>query len=301
MAEGMNSIRHDPRTGSLLLARNGEQERVILLRRGFWDGFFPEIVTLLGESGVSVVMRRLAQRVGLSDVRTERPTFRTLITCFDHRILPLSREESSLPEAVAWGPNPREVIVFGDTVWIIQDLFTIQQFKVVLHDILDENGANAVIRRVSRKGGVSVGDTALTNYRWADLDAAMASQNEQVFQYTFSVAGWSLARSAYRAGSDGHYMLLAKCANTFESEGIGSEKPVCKMLSSYLEGFFEGIASRLGGKSVECREVKCRATGDDYCAFAVKTKERNGRPLDWDALWYEWKDLDSEVIAPIAA
>jgi hypothetical protein len=96
-------------------------------------------------------------------------------------------------------------------------------------------------------------------------------------------------------------MVLAKCANTFESEGVTSDKPVCKILANYMEGFFEGVVSRLSDKSVECREVKCRAKGDDCCAFAFKTKDKRGEALDWDILRYEWQALDSAIITPIAA
>jgi len=303
MTEQMNRVYYEPDSGSLFLDRNGIRERVILLRRGFWDGFLPEIASILGDGGISLVMRKLVERVGLSDVLTEKATFRTLIDCFDRRILPLSREDSSLPESVTWGPHDREVVVFGDTIWILQDVFTIQQLKVVLSELLDDNGANAIMRSVSRKGGLSIWDTALKNYGWTNLDTLIASQDKNVFQYTFSIAGWSITRSCFRPISSDDYVLLVKCANTFESEGVVSDKPVCTILTNYMEGFLEGVLSRLSEreKSVVCREVKCRAQGDDYCAFVLASKDKRDGILDWDFIMHEYEVLDSTLTVPVAA
>jgi predicted hydrocarbon binding protein len=183
--------------------------------------------------------------------------------------------------------------VFGDTVWILQDVFTIQHFKEALADVLNENGARAVIRNVCKKGGTVVGDTALKNYQWKDVETAMASQDDKVFQYTFQVAGWAKSRSFHKKGADGEYMLLAKCANTFESQGIKSKKAVCNILQNYMEGFYEGVLTKLSDKTVECREVKCRGKGDPYCAFAFKVKGKKAGPIDWESLKDEWQALDA--------
>jgi len=90
-------------------------------------------------------------------------------------------------------------------------------------------------------------------------------------------------------------MLLARCENTFESEGVKSGSPVCRMLGNYMEGFYEGVLSKLAEKSVEYREVKCRSKGDGYCAFAFKMKEKKAGALDWESLAGEWKALDAMV------
>jgi hypothetical protein len=295
MSETNHMVYWVPENATIMLDRGGAKERLILQRRGFWDGFFPEIVSDLGEDGVSVVMRALVKSLGLSEILTEKPTFRTLIQCFNHRVLPIDKERSVIDPTVSWPRNDREISVFGDTIWILEDILTIQHFKKVLAEVLSEHGANAIIRNICRKGGVIVGGTALKNYQWKDVDQAMASQNDKVFKYTFRVAGWSVARSTFRKGSDGNYMLLARCDNTFESEGITSSSPVCRILQNYMEGFYEGALSKLADKSVECREVKCRSKGDGYCAFAFKIKEKGAGPLDWDGLADEWKALDGEV------
>lgn len=291
-----HAVRWDAENGTILLDREGQQERVILLRRGFWDGFLPEIVGILGEDGMSVMMRNLVGRVGLNGEFGDKPNFRTLIQLFDKRILPVDKSNSVIHETVTWDTDDREIKVFGDTIWILQDIFTIQQFKGALADVLDENGANAIIRSVSRKGGLVVGDTALKNYGWKNIEDAMASQNERVFAYTFSVAGWCRARSAHAVGPDGEQMLVAVCDNTYESEGVTAKKPKCRILASYMEGFYEGVLSRLANKAVECREVACRANGADHCTFAFKMKEAKAGPLDWDELVDEWKPLEAELL-----
>lgn len=291
-----HAVRWNAENGTIVLEGNGQRERVILLRRGFWDGFLPEIVEILGEDGMSIVMRSLVERMGMNGEFGDRLNFRTLIEIFDRRILPVDKANSVIHDTVTWNADNREITVFGDTVWILQDIFTIQQFKAVLADVLDENGANAVIRSVSRKGGLVVGDTALKNYGWKDIDEALASQNERVFAYTFSVAGWCRARSAYGKGPDGEHMLVAVCDNTYESEGVTAKKPSCRILASYMEGFYEGVLSRLADKAVECREVACRANGADHCTFAFKMKSAKKGPLDWNELTGEWRELEAQLI-----
>jgi len=295
MSDTKRVVRWVPERGTIMLDRAGAEERLILQRKGFWDGFFPEIVSNLGEDGGAVVMRALVKSLGLSDVLTEKPTFRTLIQCFNHRVLPVDKEKSVIDPTVSWPKDDREIAVFGDTIWILEDILTIQHFKKVLTEVLSENGANAIIRNICRKGGIVVGDTALKNYQWKNVEEAMASQDEKVFKYTFRIAGWSVARSVYQMGADGNYMLLARCDNTFESEGVKSGSPVCRMLGNYMEGFYEGVLSKLAEKSVEYREVKCRSKGDGYCAFAFKMKEKKAGALDWESLAGEWKALDAMV------
>jgi hypothetical protein len=296
MSETKHVVSWNPEKGTITLDHGGAQERLILQRRGFWDGFFPEIVSNLGEDGVSVVMRALVKSLGLSEALAEKPTFKTMIQCFDHRVLPVDKGKCAIDPTVSWPGDNREIEVFGSTIWILEDVLTIQHFKKVLADVLSDNGANAIIRNICRKGGIGVGDTALKNYQWKDIEQAMASQDEKVFKYTFRIAGWSVARSSYQKGPDGNYMLLARCDNTFESEGVTSVVPACKILSNYMEGFYEGVLSKLADKSVECREVKCRSKGDGYCAFAFKTKEKKAGPLDWNGLADEWKALDSIML-----
>ena len=291
-----HTVQWNAENGTILLDRDGQQERVILLRRGFWDGFLPEIVGILGEDGMSVMMRNLVERVGLVDEFGDKPNFRTIIELFDKRILPVDRANSKIHETVTWEKDDREITVFGDTTWILQDIFTIQQFKGALADVLNENGANAIIRSVSRKGGLVVGDTALKNYGWKDIDEAMTSQNEKVFAYTFSIAGWCKARSLHKEGPDGEQMLVAVCDNTYESEGVTAKKPSCRILANYMEGFYEGVLSRLASKAVECREVTCRAMGADHCTFAFKMKDAKAEPLDWDELAGEWQALEAQVL-----
>jgi predicted hydrocarbon binding protein len=295
MSETKSVVRWNSEKGTITLDRGGAEERLILQRRGFWDGFFPEIVKSLGEDGVAVVMRALVKSLGISGASMEKPNFRTLIHCFDRRILPVDRQSSAVDPSVSWPVDDREITVFGDTVWILEDVMTIQHFKKVLTDVLSEKGAGAIIRNICRKGGIAVGDTALENYQWKDVGRFMASQDEKVYNYTFRVAGWSVARSVFEKGPDGNYMLVARCENTFESEGVTAPAPVCKILQHYMEGFYEGVLTKLADKSVESREVKCRSKGDGYCAFAFKVKEKKAGALDWDALADEWKALDAAM------
>lgn len=293
MAGKMNSVQWKKDDGTIVLKRdNGKEERLILLRRGFWDAYFQELVTVLGEDGVSVIFRNLIEKMGGKPTDDgDKLMFRKWIGEIDEHILPVSKEESAIHEDVLWKGDDREITVFGDTIWILQDLVSIKALKDVKSDVLTENGASAIIRNVCRKGGMSVGTQALKNYKWSDIESMIETQSEMVYRGTFSVAGWCLAESAHQMGPDGNYMLVAKCKNTYESEGVTSKKPVCTMLLSYMEGFYEGIIPKLGDKSVESKEVKCRSMGDDFCALAFKLKDKKGGKLDWSELEDEWKAL----------
>ncbi len=291
MSDSGNIVQWKKDGGTIVLKKDGAEERLILLRRGFWDAFFTELVKVLGEDGVSVTFRNLVTRLGGTPPDDDKLMFKTWIKQIDERILPVDKEKSTINETVIWKNSDREITVFGDTIWILQDVLSINAFKEATSEVLTEKGANAIIRNVCRKGGLAIGDQAVKNYKWKDMESAMQTQDEFVFQNTFSMAGWSLAESKYQVGPDGDYMIMAKCKNTFESEGVSAKAPVCKIMQNYMEGAYEGIFSILGGKSVEVREVMCRATGDDYCALAFKFKDKAAGMLDWYALEDEWRAL----------
>jgi len=142
---------------------------------------------------------------------------------------------------------------------------------------------------------------ALENYRWKTLDDLVDDQDERIYLGTFAHAGWSHSRAFSRKGADGNFMFLAKISNTYESDGVtGRTKPICDWLMSYMDGFYNGVVNALSGKFIETREVRCRAMGDPYCAFAHKIKDNKKDILDWNELEKEWKELDAIALSSAA-
>ncbi len=88
-------------------------------------------------------------------------------------------------------------------------------------------------------------------------------------------------------------MFLVKIRNCYESHKIASSRPMCAITGSMLNGMWDSFADTLGGKGAEGREVRCEAKGDDYCAFAVKIKDKNSPHLDWNELEAEWQAIDA--------
>jgi hypothetical protein len=69
---------------------------------------------------------------------------------------------------------------------------------------------------------------------------------------------------------------------------------------SYMDGFYNGVVNTLSGKFIETREVRCRAMGDPYCAFAHRIKDNKKDILDWRELEGDWKELDAIKLSSAA-
>lgn len=291
MAEQGNTLTWNPEKGSIHLTRGGTSHRAFLMRKGFMDSFFDEILKVEGKDVLSMTIRKILEKTGAVSSDVEKPTVETLTQLRDSFVLPLAAAGNTIPDLFTHPDNTREFVLFGSSVYFVEMVQFAAVFKEVTADILTPRGARAIIRAVGRRAGMTVGDAARANYSWNDIDSTTAALDQQV-RFIFPLMGWGNTSVAAVKGADGNYLMFYRCLNTFESEGVRSDQPTCIIFASFLEGISESIALALNGQVAECREVGCVAAGHPHCAFAVKLKDKGSPPIDWAELEGEWAALD---------
>jgi len=297
MAEEEKIIKWEHEKGDISLISHGRKERIVIFRKGFLQAFFDEIEMVAGKDTLTILLRALLSRLEVPNEIREKAKIESLYKLNDTKILPFSLSESNIPSVFTCDGKSREMTAYGNTLFEIETIFYLQKLKEVMVEVLTEKGANAILRRVSKKGGVTVGNKACIDYGWHELDSAMASM-DQVLSFVFPLYGWGKSRTITKKAKDGNYIFFLKCWNTYEMDGITSSRPICIILQSYLEGIGESLSHNLTGKSTESREVKCLAKGDECCAFFIKQKDIGVQSLNWKELESEWKELDSIPINP---
>jgi predicted hydrocarbon binding protein len=291
MAEEVKTLHWNAEKGSLHLVQGQKEHRLFLMRKGFMDSFFDEILNVEGKDALSMTIRKILESVRALPDETAKPTVDTLNRLKDDYVLPLTVAPGELPPLFTLTPGTREFVAFNTVVYVLEMAMILNAFKDVSAGILTPRGARAILRSVGKRAGMAVGDSARANYNWNEVDAAIASLDQQT-KVIFPLMGFGLPSVVSAKGPDGNYLVLFRCRNTFESDGVSSSEPVCTVFASFLEGITEAIVLSLSGQTAEGREVKCASMGDTYCAFAVKLKPRGSTALDWAALEAEWRVLD---------
>ena len=290
-------ITWDTSRGTITLTTGDRSERLILQRRGFLQSFLDEIEKVEGKNAVTMTLRTLLLTVGSPKAQTDTPTYGHVRNANDDTILPISTDDSDIPDLFQWDGKTRDLIAFGDTPFSMLPLTFLHAFKDASISILTEHGARAILNTVTRRAGYAVGERACKNYSWNDLEGAMASM-DSVLSNSFPYLGWGRTRIVTKKASDGMYMLYLKLWNAYEPDGVTSDSPTCFLFQKYLEGMGAKLAEAFAGMTTESKEVKCSAAGDDYCAFAIKQKEADSGPLDWKVLEEEWRELDALPLKP---
>jgi len=291
MADQAKRLHWNPEKGSLHLIQGQKEHRLFLMRKAFMDSFFEEILNVEGKDALSMTIRKILEMVRALPDETTKPTVDTLNRLKDDYVLPFSIDPGELPPLFTNTEGTREFVAFSTVVYMLEMSMILNAFKDVSAGILTPRGARAILRSVGKRAGMAVGDSARANYNWNEVDAAIASLDQQT-KVIFPLMGFGLPSVVSAKGPDGNYLVLFRCRNTFESEGVSSPEPVCIVFASFLEGITEAIVHSLSGQAAEGREVKCASKGDAYCAFAVKLKAKGSPALDWSALESEWRALD---------
>jgi predicted hydrocarbon binding protein len=278
--------------GSLHLVQGKTEHRLFLMRKGFMDSFFDEILNVEGKDALSMTIRKILEKAQAQPAEAVKSTIDTLNRFKDDCLLPLSIDSGQLPAMFTLTPGTREFVAFGSVVYLLEMAMILNILKEVCAQILSPRGARAILRTVGKRAGIAVGDSAKANYSWNEIDATTASL-DQMTRVIFPLMGYGNPSVICAKGPDGTYLMLYRCRNTFESDGVSSTEPVCTVFASFLEGITETITLSLTGQAAECREVRCAAMGNDYCAFAVKLKAKGSPALDWAPLEAEWRALDT--------
>ncbi len=283
--------------GSISLIADNSEERLILMRKGFMTAFFEEIGNVEGKDTLKSTFRNLFTRLGAPQNLIEKSNIESYNEFAENFIRPLDFDPSQVPDFFEWDGKERELKAFNNAVFRIIPLKVLMTFKEVSAEILTERGATAILTAVARRAGLAVGEEAMSNYGWTEIKSAMDSM-DGALSYSLPRLGWGRSRVAVGKDSGDNYMLYLKSWNSFESDNVKSDRPVCTILQHNLEGISLRTVQELTGGSTESREVKCRAKGDDYCAFAIKQKDKEVKSLDWKELEDEWRELDSVYPMP---
>jgi predicted hydrocarbon binding protein len=292
MVASEKSLYWNKERGSLHLVHGETEQRVFMMRKGFMDSFFDEILNVEGKDALSMTVRMILEKIGAQSADADKPTIDTLNRLTDDRVLPLSISPDEQPAMFTRSDSTREFLAFGSVVYLLEMSTILNAFKEVSAQILTPRGARAIIRTVGRRAGHAVGDSIRATYGMTDMDTTMAALDMQ-YKVVFPLLGWGHPSVTSAKAPDGNQVMLVRFRNTFESDGFSSAEPVCNVVASFFEGISESVALSLTGKAAEGREVRCASMGDGYCAFAVKTKEKGSPALDWSAIENEWRALDT--------
>jgi len=289
-------LRWDLDKGIINLVRDDKEERVMLVRADYMSPFMQEIKNTGGEHMVQTVIRAYLKKISAKEniSASDLPSINTLYDSYnDGYFLPLAVE--NLPKELTWDGKSRNFQVFGGTLFTVSNLSLLLQFKEVIAEVMTERGAVAILHNVSKKSGSSVWDAVKKDYKWDDLEKAIATI-DAFLNHVFPIYGWGKTRCAIGVGQDGNYLAFIKCDNAYETHNVSSKVPVCVLQRSYLEGLAESLISEFTGKSVESREVTCLAKGDDFCGYAIKAKEKGEKALDWKELEGEWMEVVKKIL-----
>jgi hypothetical protein len=296
-----NTVEWNLKEGIITLHNEKADHRLLLKRYDFIFSFVDEMSRVLGNVPVMMVFRKVLEKCGAPKELIDKVSVETAGTFVDSLVVPVDIEKSVIPKDVGWDGKTRTLDFFGTTHWRVLPVSFIRSFREALYEVLTENGTKAIVREATKKAGMGMATQALGNYGWKTMEDLVADQDERIYLGTFAHAGWSYSRVFSKKDEDGNYIFLAKMSNTYESDGVtGKTRPICDWLMSYMDGFYNGVVNSLSGKFIETREVRCRAMGDPYCAFAHKIKNNKKDILDWKELEGEWKELDAIKLSSAA-
>jgi hypothetical protein len=296
-----NTVVWNLKDGTITLHDGKVDHRLLLKRYDFIFSFFDEMNRVLGRVPVMMVIRKALEKCGASKGLIERAGIESAGKFVDGLVVPVDIENSVIPDSISWDGKTRTLDFLGTTHWRVLPVSFIHSFREALYETLTENGTKAIVREATKKAGMGMATQALEIYKWKTVEDLVANQDERLYLEAFMHAGWSYSRVFSKKGRDGNQLFLAKMSNTYESEGVtGRTRPICDWLMSYMDGFYNGMINMLSGKFVETREVRCRAMGDPYCAFAHKVKDNKKDILDWKELEGDWKELDAIKLSSAA-
>ncbi len=296
-----NTVEWNLKDGTITLHNGKADHRLLLKRYDFIFSFVDEMNRVLGNVPVIMIFRKTLEKCGAPQRYLENVTIAGAGEFVDSLVVPVDIQKSIIPDSISWDGKTRTLDFMGTTHWRVLPVSFIRNFREALYEVLTENGTKAILREATKKAGLGMATQALETYRWKTVEDLVANQDERLYLEAFSHAGWSHSRVFSKKNKDDNYLFLAKISNTYESEGVtGRTRPICDWLMSYMDGFYNGMVNTLSGKFVETREVRCRAMGDPYCAFAHKVKDNKKDILDWKELEGDWKELDAIKLSSAA-
>lgn len=293
MSQNQNRLNWNIEKGTVMLSRDGEEERVFLMSRDFLESFKDEMINTAGKATFKMIVRKLMVKLDISPDDAGGGGWEVFETYNDRRILPVSVDGLNIPEDFEpWDGSSRELILKPDIPMTVWTVHSFQVFKEVLAEIMTEKGAIAMLNSAGKKAGMAVGERFIRLFGWKGINSVLDTFDKVIGRMT-AIQGWARSSSMTSPGGDGNPMLYIKAYQSFESHEQTSTRPVCVITASFLNGTWNAASGSLDGHAAEAREVKCTAKGDDYCGFAIKLKKKGTPPLDWKELEAEWQAIDA--------
>ncbi|MDY6965580.1 MAG: V4R domain-containing protein [Halobacteriota archaeon] len=128
-----------------------------------------------------------------------------------------------------------------------------------------------IYKAVKRQTSESV-KSILTTLGFKEIDGKTFDDRTIEFFLNMGVAdlmsrfGWGAMKITDFDASKGFIRLCVEDSVVAESYDEEQERPVC----FFIAGMIAGGAEMLLGHDVECKEVKCKACGDEHCEFVIQ-------------------------------
>jgi len=108
---------------------------------------------------------------------------------------------------------------------------------------------------------------AEAEYMWKRMSSEGGSKEDvlKILQETYRASGWGIIEFGEINYKEGRTNVKIRQHVVPESLGK-SNRPVCHDIRGYLTGIF----SEYFGRKISATEVKCMATGDEYCEFEIR-------------------------------
>ncbi len=182
----------------------------------------------------------------------------------------MKAQDLNLRELLEFHPDQGKV-TFGSSRMVLVGVELMGSLVDGIIDVGDLTMARVLLRRCGEASG----------HKLAALFAKeFAPENQQEWlalgptMHAWEGAGKpSLAQFEYEP-STGHFLLEVQFANSYFAEqylaahGTASE-PICWLLAGYIGGY----CAEVFNMDLLCRETSCKAEGNEFCTFVVKTRD----------------------------
>jgi len=167
-------------------------------------------------------------------------------------------------------------LIIGNTVNVALRTKTVQELLNAFNRELGENG-DIIIKKVGKNIGESFADDLKRELVQRGIKSIVKPGKDPKFlkekldlwaEYDSSTGMGTFKVEQVKITIDGlHGHILVK--NSFLAHDMQSEIPTC----TFIEGYLEGVMSRLLGIHILTREVECSAiTSSEYCKFEIIQK-----------------------------
>ena len=247
MSSSVTKIVWEPAVGAINLDGSRGKDRIILTRKGFMEAFFDEIELVGGKDTLTMVFRAMLTKLGAPAPLPDHPALDDVTRFHDGLILPYLLTDGNMPAAFTPVAGSRELTAYGDTVFTFQTVRLLQKFKEAMSDILTDRGAAAILHRVAKRGGIAVAEKALGDYELERAGQSAWARWTRFWPRYFRSMGGGFPGRSSAGGKTTGACSFSSAGISMRWKGSASEKPLCIVHQSYLEGIGECLSQTIRG------------------------------------------------------